>query len=110
MKCERNPLPQFTVQPVHFLIGRFQRETRVEPLQAQMVLLVQQHPKPVLHQEGRAWPDLGTGLQPRQLLAHEMSLMKQLAVDPVQLVKPKRGGPLQRARLPGRRLHLAQDV
>ncbi len=82
----------------------------MEALDPKVILLVEHHPDPVLDQERgpRAHPPVA--IQPRQLLAHQVPLVQQLPVDPVQPVEPEPGRPVEQHRFPGGPLHRVEDL
>jgi hypothetical protein len=110
VKCESKSLSQFSVQPIHLGVHRLQREARMEALNAEMVLLVEHHPDPVLDQHRGARTHPSVRIQPRQLLAHEMPLVQQLPLGAVEPVEPELGRVAQEYRLPSRPLDGGQDV
>src|SRR5436309_14385495 len=64
-------------------------------MQSQMVLLVDHHPHRSLHQQCRPRPRPCFAVEPRELLAHQMALVQELALSPLELVEPERHSPAQ---------------
>ena len=82
----------------------------MEALDPEVILLVEHHPDPLLDQHRGPRSHPAVGVETGQLLAHEVPLVQQLPVDPVQPVQPEPGGPAEQHRLPGRALDRSQDL
>jgi hypothetical protein len=61
----------------------------MEPLKPEMIFFIQHHTQPVLDQDRGTRANPSVGVQARELLADQMSLMEQLAVGSVEAVQPK---------------------
>src|SRR6476661_6364705 len=81
-----DPRTDVAVNPIECSKGGAQLETGLERLEAQVILLVDHDAQAVRQIHGGSAAQWMLGLEPRQLLAHEVPLEQQRTLTRVQLV------------------------
>ena len=74
---EAKTASELGIEPVHFGVRGIEREARMQPLQAEMILLVQHDADPVLREERRTVTHPPVRLEPGELAAHEVALVEE---------------------------------
>src|SRR3954470_20524619 len=95
MECECKSLSQFGVQPVYLGVRSIQRKAGMETLKPEVVFFVQHDAQAVLHQKRGPRAYSPVGIQAGYLFPHQVALVQQLPVAPLQPVEPELDRPAQ---------------
>src|SRR6185437_554994 len=80
------------IQLVDGRVGLLQGKAGTERLEAKMILLVDHQPEAVGKEDRRSTPQRMLRVEPRQLFAHQMTLMEQRARRRRQILEPVHHG------------------